>query len=115
MPAGDAALALAVTALTVDIADDHVPVWSPDGSRIAFQSVRGDNYDVEVVQADGRHRARLSVAAQYDGAHSWSTDGTLLAFLSGRDGYEAVYVMQADGGQPRRLTTQASLDPRWSP
>jgi TolB protein len=89
-------------------------VWSPDGTRIAFQSVRGENYDVEVIGTDGRQRVRLTDDAMYDGSHDWSRDGTQVTFISGRDGHDAVYSIGVTGGPARRLTSEPSLDPRWS-
>jgi TolB protein len=96
-------------------ATNDVPAWSPDGSRIAFQTAHGENYDIEVVRVATRAITRLAASPAYDGMYSWSPDGTRLAFISGRDGYDALYVMDADGGRPRRLTAEASLNPAWSP
>jgi TolB protein len=104
-----------LTRLTADSAVEDLPSWSPDGRRIAFRSVRGDNYDVEVIRADGHDRTRLTSGPEYDGSLEWSPDGTQLAFISGRDGYDAVYVLTPGAAAPIRLTTQASLDPQWSP
>jgi tricorn protease len=39
--------------LTVSAAHNTRPVWSPDGSRIAFASDRNGNYDVFVMPAAG--------------------------------------------------------------
>jgi Tol biopolymer transport system component len=77
--------------------------------------VRGENYDIEVVQVEGQRRTRLTTAPEYDGSFAWSPDGMQLACISGRDGYDAVYVLTLGAAAPIRLTTQASLDPRWSP
>jgi len=39
----------AVTSVTEHLADDEVPAWSNDGSKIAFQSYRQHNWDIYVV------------------------------------------------------------------
>jgi TolB protein len=89
-------------------------VWSPDGTRIAFQSIRGKEYDIDLVHVTTRVRARLTSAQGYDGMPTWSPDGREIAFVSARDGYDAVYQMDADGGHPSRMTTSSSINPAWS-
>ena len=38
-----------------------LPVWSPDGKMIAYQSkMGGDQYQVFVMDADGNNRRRVS-------------------------------------------------------
>lgn len=85
----------------------------PDGSRIAFQATRGEEYDIDVVRVSDRVRTRLTTTREYDGAQSWSPDGREIVFISSRDGYEAVYVMSSADGRARRLTSSASLNPAW--
>ena len=46
--------------LTNNAAYDSDPSWSPDGSRIAFNSDRDGNYEVYVMNADGTGQARLT-------------------------------------------------------
>ena len=47
---------------------DTWPAWSPDGTRIAFQSNRDGNSDIYVMAADGlkrlttKHRSKLSIS-----------------------------------------------------
>ena len=41
------------TNLTNDPADDHDPVWSPDGTKIAFASDRDGYAQLYVMNADG--------------------------------------------------------------
>jgi Tol biopolymer transport system component len=78
------------------------PVWSPDGSRIAFlRSPRVDGVyrmEIWVVGADGRGQVRLGVgdSETWGGGPVWSPDSRLVAWASffGRD-WVAV---DADGG-----------------
>ena len=46
--------------LTADVkADSVLPVWSPDGTRVAFQSKRdGGDYQIFVMDADGNNKKR---------------------------------------------------------
>ncbi len=89
------------------------PLWSPDGSRIAFQIADGANYDIGVVRVSDGLRSLLASSPKYDGSYTWSPDGKRVAFVSGRDGFDGIYIVDADGQHPVRLTGTASLTPAW--
>ncbi len=55
------------TRLTVNPGADSAPAWSPDGTRIAFESDRDENVDLYVMNADGSGQTRLTTDAAYDG------------------------------------------------
>ena len=91
------------------------PVWSADGSRIAFVSgfdASGVG-DVFVVAADGSSLERITHAGA--GNPVWSPDGTRIAFDSTRDGDYEIYVINADGTNLRQLTnnTHDDIQPDW--
>ena len=48
------------------------PVWSPDGSRIAFYSNRDGNFEIYVMNANGGHQRRLTHNSHYDADPAWS-------------------------------------------
>jgi Tol biopolymer transport system component len=78
-------------------------VWSPDGSKIAFESWRAGARAVYVMDADGRHLRRLSAdtgASEY--APEWLPDSQGLIFRS-------IY-RPFGGGQPSVLTFQVNAD-----
>ena len=97
------------------LAFDGSPAWSPDGSRIAFESLLDGRRSIWVMQADGQGLRRLTEGAG-DRAPAWSPDGARIAFMSDRDGNSEVYLMNADGTSPRRLTDHPGQDgyPAWS-
>ncbi|HEX7050802.1 MAG TPA: LpqB family beta-propeller domain-containing protein [Longimicrobiales bacterium] len=106
------------TPLTNGPADDKLPVWSPDGSKLAFASDGGGNSEVYVIGADGTGLVNVSNhAASYDREAVWSPDGTKLVFVSDRDGNNEIYVVNADGSDLMRLTDDPADDryPAWSP
>ena len=93
--------------MTHNDAQDWAPLWSPDGTRIAFDSDRynsvdmgSDLYgapDVLVMNADGSGVRRLTQHDAYDSGGFWSPDGTRIAFSSDRDGDMEIFVMSVDG------------------
>ena len=109
------------TRLTTDAADDRNAVWSPDGNKIVFQSLRnGTYYQVYTMNADGTSQNNLSNGTAADYQPSWSPNGSKIAFASERDhaGAPSVYVMNVNGSSQTRLTFSSELvrdeQPAWS-
>jgi eukaryotic-like serine/threonine-protein kinase len=84
--------------LTYTAGIDMIPVWSPDGSRVAFSSARGGPFDVYVTRADGSGgESRLAASAVRKVASDWSPDGRHLV-LNHREPSSDLWVLPADGG-----------------
>ena len=100
------------------VADDR-PAWSPDGSRIAFETKRSKKlkFDIYVMNVNGSGQTALTKHTGNDQAPTWSPDGSKIAFVSDRDGNAEIYVMNANGTGQTRLTTTAAYEanPAWSP
>jgi Tol biopolymer transport system component len=102
-----------------------LPIWSPNGGRIAFGRVlrrsqpgRKPRYvwreEVWVINADGSGQRQL---AERGHDARWSPDGQKIAFTSAPNRTSEIYVMNADGSGQRRLThnTVADGSAAWSP
>ena len=99
--------------------EDYEAIWSPDGNRIAFVSMRDGNSEIYVMDAMGPDAGvtRLTTNTSPDYSPSWSPDGKKITFVSERDGNSEIYVMRADGGAQVRHTYNGARDdsPVWSP
>ncbi|MCB2154182.1 right-handed parallel beta-helix repeat-containing protein [bacterium] len=104
------------TRLTNDPAEDLHPRWSPDGSRIAFDSDRGGNRDVWLMNADGTGPTKLTDGTGSNHSPAWSPDGQSIAFVSDRDGNSNIYTIGADGTGLAAFTDDAAEDvgPDWT-
>lgn len=93
------------------------PNWSPDGKRIAFVRLIGQQLDIYTIRADGSRQRRLTHVAAHDLNPEWSPDGRKIAFESRRNGRAEIYVMSADGSGETRLTRNEVEDtePAWQP
>ncbi|MFN0096220.1 MAG: protein kinase domain-containing protein [Dehalococcoidia bacterium] len=70
-----------MTRLTFDGALDLGPVWSPDGTRIAFNSNRTGVYDLYVKPSNRSAAETRLVDSPYDkGVGDWSADGRWLVY-----------------------------------
>jgi hypothetical protein len=86
--------------------DQHVSKisWSPDGSRIAYDSPADGDWDVYSMNADGSDVVQLTTDPSVDGGPAFLADGRLL-FISNRNGDFDVFVMNADGSGLAQVTT----------
>src|SRR5262249_50721539 len=88
--------------LTLDPGADTSPVWSPDGSRIAFQGMRsGKAYlrQKQVVGTADDEPLLEAPAADFPAAAptSWSPDGRFIAYTQGNGPRQDVWILPLFG------------------
>ena len=117
--------------LTHSWADDLAPVWSPDGQRIAFVSLRETlagkwglgpgsiflmGFD-PLTGEGGGGLVRLTDDEGNDAWPTWAPDGQRVAFASDRSGNWDIWAVNVDGSGLVNLTNSPDDEqyPAWSP
>jgi Tol biopolymer transport system component len=102
--------------------DAFNPIWSPDGTAVAFAGFRRrdrTDADIFVVDARGRGRRRIVNTGSDDLFPIWSPDGRWIAFAGDVLGLGFdVLVVEADGSELRFLTGDLAGDEEpylWGP
>jgi Tol biopolymer transport system component len=97
------------TRLTTMSVNVRYPVWSPDGSNIAFRY--GETQELWVMTAGGSGPQMIAPGPATGGVE-WSPDGELLAYSDGQD----IFTVTAFGAGLNNLTNGngANNAPRWT-
>jgi len=115
-----------VVRLTDNKALDFYPVWSSDGSRIAFISDRDGKdpgnimekiREIYIMNSDGSDVTRVTNNGVKIFSLDWFPDDSKIAFTSNLDGNMEIYIIDFDGNNQVRLTDNEATDcnPLWSP
>lgn len=105
------------TELLTDGAMNQWPVFSPDGTKIAYQSNAAGNTDIYVLDLTTMVTTNLTGPNGFrEEAPNYSPDGSTIAFHSNRAGDFDIWLMNADGTNVRQLTRDARSDgyPVWN-
>ncbi len=87
--------------------------WSPDGSKLVFDS-SGSIYVLTVSSFRVKRLRTGTPDGAFDFSPSWSADGSRLVFATKRQKHSSISVINLDGSHRRVLATDASA-PAWSP
>jgi tricorn protease len=94
------------------------PVFSPDGSQVAFTGVYDQNIDVYVVPATGGEPRRLTYHPGADVAVGWTPDGKDVLFRSNRSSAtdpNKLFTVPATGGFAKELPLAMAETGSFSP
>lgn len=77
------------------------PVWSPDGSRLAFTAYEGERAVIQVAEWDGLRANAKALPNRYDvnTTPRWSHDGSRLAYVAGKGADQRIVVYNFDTGK----------------
>jgi len=114
----------AATPITVHADYDTSPVWSPDGTQIAFASDRYGNFDVFVMPSTGGEATRLTFHSADDTPTSFTPDGSGVLFSSATldsatnvqfptGAQPELYRVDLKGSMPVRVLTTPALYAAW--
>ncbi len=105
--------------LTTGPGEETNPVFSPDGSMVAFSGRYDGNVDVFVVPSSGGVPKRLTWHPGADATQGWTPDGKRVLFSSGRSaapaGYQQLFTIGLDGGAEQRLPLPIGYEGAYSP
>ena len=86
--------------------DDREPIWSHDGTRIAFSSDRGaplgSDYNIWILDTRSGQFTQLTKGPSEDYMPTWSPDDSEIAFASNRDNADGLYVVNVASGAERK-------------
>lgn len=95
--------------LTRDIGEDLDPVFSPDGTLIAFASNRSGTFDIWLMTSDGRREMRLTSIQGDERFPKFSSDGKKIAFLTLLENKTDIWVCNIDGTNLIPITDDGAL------
>jgi Tol biopolymer transport system component len=110
------------TQITSDRTLDIQPVWSPDGTRIAYG--KGTNGNFEIVVTDSNGLNAINITRDFLTTHNqpaWSPDGSRIAYISNQTADRTYDVFVSDSNGTNRntinITNDSAIDsaPVWSP
>ena len=93
------------------------PQFSPDGTKIAFESNRSGYPGIWVCNRDGSDPVQITSMPGLAGTPRWSPDSRSLAFDFRPKEHSEIYVVEVPGGAPRQITTVPGANnvvPSWS-
>jgi tricorn protease len=105
--------------LTSGIGTETLPVFSPDGSMVAFSGEYDGNVDVYVVPASGGVPRRLTYHPADELVLGWTPDGKRILFTSWGNSFmhfeNQIYTVPVEGGFPTQLPIPIAWEAALSP
>lgn len=91
-------------------ARDYRPLWSPDGKRLAFASLRSGNGDIYVLDTATGDLKQLTFDDAAENLDGWSPDGEWIYFHASRQvQLTDLFRVRASGGTPMEVSADAMM------
>ena len=108
------------TQLTFDEESMSFPSWSRDGEWISFETWRGEDSFLSIMDRHGKHLTQLVQHPGHAWPYSWSPDNQRIAFAGMRDGAWNIWWVSRTDRSEKKLTDYTSIRsfvryPSWSP
>ena len=99
------------TRLTFDLSPDSAPVWSPDGTRVAFNALRAGGYGIYQKATNGAGKEQELIRAIGDPKFpdDWSRDGRFLLYTQLGSSNSWRFMGLASGGQWNTIWRRQTL------
>ena len=102
----------------VPVGVDSHPEFSPDGTKIAYDSNPFGNRDIFVIDLDTGARTQITSGTENESDPTWSPDGTKLAYVKELPGNPEIFVIDASAGATGTNISNdpgEDLSPSWGP
>ena len=92
------------------------PVWSPDGTRVAYVSFETDRPAIYIQTLSTGRKEQITNFKGLNGAPAWSPDGQKLAMVLSKDDNPEIYTVDLATRAFTRITNQFAIDtePSWT-
>jgi TolB protein len=101
--------------LTTSPGIDTAPSFSPDGTKIVFESDRSGSQQLYIMNADGTNQRRITFGGGWYASPEWSPDGDWIAFTRRSAAGRSIGIIKPEGTGEKSLTNgPADEGPSWA-
>ncbi len=94
------------TILTNNSADDRYASYSATGKQIIFESNRDGNWEIYIMDRDGKNQIRLTTSESDDRRPSWHPNDRKIIFESNKTGKNELYELTIKSKEIRKVSSK---------